>query len=317
MVIEMNNNTLTLSDIIDVLGEPTKRQGGEMLFACPICRSYGNDSHSDNLRYNPNKGILWCFAGGENHSTEVLKMINAKKKDREYKPMTYETKPTTQVNPIPQWELNREEYLQYMVMAQEELFKRPDLLDFIYKKRGLRKETIELVGVGFDPTENTWLLPIFSLKYDCIIDFELREHGEKKKIRRLGGGCSTIAEIYGKRKAKTLYILEGFWKSYALVQYLLDKGITDFAVYSCSHGVNSLFSCMNEINFSNFDEIKLMLDADEAGDDVTKQIINSFPFIKDARKFLYNSGHKDFDEWYVKEVLKIESKTEIADNFPF
>lgn len=299
----MTNTPLTLSDITAVLGEPTKKQGREVLWQCPLCK----DSHKDNLRFNPDKGILWCFAGGQEHAVEVLKMINANRKDREYRPMTTSYEPKSTVNTIHQWELNRDEYLEYMLLAQQELFKRQDLLDYIYEKRGLRKETLELCGVGFDPSEGangSWVLPIFSLKYGCIVDFELREHGDKKLIKRVGGGCATIAEIYGRKQAKTLYILEGQFKSYALVQYLLDKSIKNFSVYSCSNGVGSLFNCMNEINFSNFEEVKLMLDADDEGSKVTEKIIAQMPFIKDVRGFLFKSGHKDFDSWLVNEVLK-------------
>lgn len=298
---------ITLEDLVQELGEYKKR-GQHYYFQCKYCL----DEHRDNMIYTPSKNLLKCFAD-ESHSrmllSEIMKKKYADNQGKEYKPMTtsYEPKPT--VNIVHQWELNRDEYLEYMCLTQQELFKRQDLLDYIYEKRGLRKETLELCGVGFDPSEGangSWVLPIFSLKYGCIVDFELREHGEKKLIKRVGGGCATIAEIYGKKQAKTLYLLEGQWKSYALVQYLLDKGVENFSVYSCSNGVGSLFGCMNEINFSNFEEVKLMLDADDEGSKVTEKIIAQMPFVKDVRGFLFKSGHKDFDSWYVAKVLKRE-----------
>ena len=281
------NKEITLDQVTSILGQPTGKQGGEYVWQCPYCM----DSHKDNMRFNERKGLLWCFADPE-HSKEVLKKMN-----NDYKPM-----PKTD-NSTPKWVTMQEKYVEYMMQCNEELLSNQEMLDYVYKKRGLSKKVVSLTGLGFDSEANQFVIPIFGLKEDMITDFELRAYGDKKIISRVGGGHNTVAVIYGNQKAKTLYIVEGMIKGYVLTQFLLEKNNKDFTVYSCSNGAKSLLKCMPTINFSNFEEVKLMLDADECGTEATNEIISYYPFCKDVRAFLFDSGCKDFDQWYVNKYL--------------
>ena len=282
-------DNITLDQVKQILGEPTKKIGAELCFQCPYCM----DSHKDNMRFNERKGLLWCFADPE-HSKEVLKKMSGNK--NEYQPVQ-----KTSVSEVPKWEVMQEKYVEYMEQSIEELMSNQELLDYVYKKRGLTRKVIDLVGLGFDSETNQFVIPIFGLKEGCkITDFELRAYGDKKVISRVGGGHNTVAMIFGCDKAKTLYFTEGFLDGYALLQYLLDKNQSDFTIYSCSHGAESLLKCLSSVNFSNFEEVKLMLDNDEAGDKATKAIIENYVFIKDARKFLFDSNCKDFCQWYLE-----------------
>lgn len=289
---------ITLDEVINVLGQPRTKLSGEYVWQCRYC----GDSHKDNMRFNEDKGLLWCFADPE-HSKEIVKEIYAKRKDEEYKGNYVPIKKVEIKNVIPKWEINKEKYLEYMCLTQDYLLNNDELLEYVYKKRGLTKKALGLLGWGFDHTENCFTIPIFSLKYDCITDFELRQKSDKKEIRRVGGGCSTIAQIYGCRKAKSLFITEGFIDGGVLYQWMSDRGQKDFTIYSCSHGVSSLYNCLNEICFSDFDEIKLILDNDADGDKWTEKIIETFPFIVDKRGFLKNKGVKDICDYYNKFVL--------------
>lgn len=286
------HDNITLYDIKKILGEPTGKQGGEYVWQCPYCL----DSHKDNMRFNERKGLLWCFADPE-HSKEVLKQMSGNKRD--YQPVQ-----KTSVPEVPKWEIMQEKYVEYMEQSIEELMGNQELLDYVYKKRGLTRKIIDLVGLGFDSEAQQFVIPIFGLKEGCkITDFELRAYGDKKVISRVGGGHNTVAMIFGRDKAKTLYFTEGFLDGYALLQYLFDKNQSDFTIYSCSHGAESLLKCLPSVNFSNFEEVKLMLDNDEAGDKATKAIIEQYPFIKDSRKFLVDSGCKDISEWLLCQAL--------------
>lgn len=286
---------ITLEQVTTICGNYTSKNGVNYTFRCPICSEEGHDKKGDNLIYNSDRHIIKCFAN-QNHTLEILSRINKqypiKREYKEFVPKIYEP---------PIWEIRQSKYLEYLLLAQEKLMFNRELLKYIKDKRGLTEKTLDLCGIGFDDTENCFTIPIFSLKHDCITDFELRQYGEKK-IRRIGGGCATIAKIWGLSKAKTLYIVEGFIDGMTLTQWLLEKNQKDFTVYSCSNGVGSLLGCMREINFSNFNEIKLILDNDEAGDGVTNAIINKYPFIKDSRKFLKDSGLNDVNEFYVEKV---------------
>lgn len=281
------NKEITLYDIKKILGEPTGKSGGEYVWQCPYCM----DSHKDNMRFNERKGLLWCFADPE-HSKEVLKKMN-----NDYKPMPKAD------NSVPKWVTMQEKYVEYMMQCNEELLSNQEMLDYVYKKRGLSKKVVSLTGLGFDSEANQFVIPIFGLKEDMITDFELRAYSDKKVISRVGGGHNTVAVIYGTQKAKTCFFTEGFLDGYALLQYLFDKNQTDFTIYSCSHGAESLLKCLPTVNFSNFEEVKLMLDADEAGDKATKAIIEQYPFIKDSRKFLFDANVKDVGEWVLCQAL--------------
>ena len=284
------NKEITLDQVISILGQPTGKLGGEYVWQCPYCL----DSHKDNMRFNERKSLLWCFVDPK-HSKEVLKKMNGKESD--YKPIA------KSASSVPKWVTMQEKYIEYMAQCQEELLNNQELLDYVYKKRGLSKKVIDLVGLGFDSEANQFVIPIFGLKEDMITDFELRAYGDKKVISRVGGGHNTVAMIYGTDKAKTLYFTEGFLDGYALLQFLLDKNQSDFTIYSCSHGAESLLKCLPSVNFSNFEEAKLMLDADEAGDKATKAILEYYPFIKDSRKFLFDAGVKDIGEFLLCQAL--------------
>ena len=43
---------LTEQMVINHLGQPVKREGGELLFQCPECAKIGNDKSKNNLKYN-------------------------------------------------------------------------------------------------------------------------------------------------------------------------------------------------------------------------------------------------------------------------
>lgn len=288
---------VTLEQVIAVAGNYNCKSGYNYSFRCPICANEGHDQKGDNLIYNSDKKIVKCFAN-EYHSFDVLALINEKcPTKREY---SSATKPVEQ----PIWVQRQEKYVEYMCLTQEKLLNNKELLLYLYKKRGLKKLAIDLCGMGFDDTENCFTIPIFSLGQDAITDFELREKSENKKIRRIGGGCATIAKIWGVDKAKDLYIVEGFIDGITLAQWLLESKRDSFTIYSCSNGVGSLFNCLKEIDFSNFDNVKLILDNDEAGDLATKQIIDKYKFITDCRHFLVVSGCKDVNEYYLRKVVK-------------
>lgn len=295
---------ITLEQIKSVCGEPTHKSGNQYTFACPICQRYGGDKGKNNLQYNEQKQIFKCFADNS-HTLEILDIINDKHKQKE----DYKQKVVIKQPQKTQWALNKDKYFEYQHLCNSHLLQLPECLGFLFEKRGLTKKTVELVGLGYDHTENKFVIPIYSLKHKTITDFEMRLKDENKKvINRVGGGCSTIAVIYGLNASDTLYITEGFIDGYVLVQWLLDKGQHDFTVYTPSNGVSSLYNCLPEIKFNNFKKIKMILDNDEAGDNATQKIIDDYPFIIDSRQFLKNKNVKDICDYYNKFVID-KSKT--------
>ena len=48
---------ITLDLLIKYLGAPERKRGAEYVWQCPYCL----DSHKDNLTFNAQKGIVYCF----------------------------------------------------------------------------------------------------------------------------------------------------------------------------------------------------------------------------------------------------------------
>ena len=297
-------DNITLADIRDVLGQNGKKSQGNWLFQCPICC----DSSADNLIVKGNGAYIHCFSCSNNEGGRyVLSEIERKRaKERENERKVV-------VNNTPRFldKTIQEQYAEYMYMTNEYLLEHQDLLDLLYEKRGIDKQTVIDCGIGYDYTEEHWVLPLLSLVHKNIfMGFEYRRKNFDKydngsKVRREKGFIADICTVWGYGKKKTLYILEGFLDSYCLRQYLRNKRLPDdYAIFSCSNGVSSLLNVMNRINFSDYSEVKLMLDTDKAGCENTDKIIEKYPFIKDVRWFLFQSDSKDFGEWYMKVVNK-------------
>ena len=292
---------VTLADIRDILGQNGKRSGENWLFQCPICL----DKSRDNLIVKGNGAYIHCFScanneGGKYILTEIERK-RAKERERE----------RVVINDTPRFldkEL-QEQYLDYMLITNERLLADREMLDFLYEKRGIDEKTVLECGIGYDNTEEHWVIPIFSLKYDnMLMGFEYRRknfdaYSNGSKVRREKGYITDICPVYGRKKSKTLILCEGFWDGYSLHQFLREIGNDDHTIYSCSNGVTSYLNVLNRICFANFSEVKLILDTDEAGSKTTKEIINKFPFIKDKREFLFESDCKDVNEW-LKRRLK-------------
>lgn len=306
---------LTLNDITDHLGQPRTKIGTELIWQCPICM----DKSKDNLHYNPNKNVLWCFAN-EEHSKVILSEIMKKK---------HEEKKMSNVE-IPKFVKCQEQYINYQMFCNDMLLGRcdKDLLDFLdsvdmfeqgeydfyldlinsdkpqkareylKQQRGINTSTIEQTGLGFDFYARKWVIPIFDMT-STLVGFEYRLADFKnKKIWREKGTPSCLARIWG-NGSKAL-IFEGFLDSYCA--YQMAKNKDDVSIFSTSAGVSSLTKVISQLQFNKYESISLILDNDEPADKVTKEIIELYPFIKDGRQFLKDSGCKDVNQFMMKEV---------------
>lgn len=275
-------NNITLDDIIEHIGQPAKKQSGELLWQCPYCLDKGRD----NLKYNLQKQVLYCFAV-DNHASILLSEIMKKK---------YADKIDIHV---PQYLSKQQEYLEYQISCNNYLLSNDKALVYLQKTRGINRDTVEKVGMGFDKENNKWVIPIFNDTY--LVGFEYRGADFKhKKIWREKDTKRCLAHIYGCAKAHTIILCEGMLDAYICVQMLNEyKQLDNTTVASVSNGVNGTLAIMPEIKFNNFDKIKLMLDNDEAGDLMTERVLKQYPFVVDARGFLKKYDVKDVTDYYL------------------
>ena len=311
---------LTLNDIQEYLGQTGKKQGDEIVFGCSICKLSGGDVHSDNLKWNTKKNVLYCFKDSE-HSRILLSEIMKKK--HEAKRMENKE--------IPAYIKNQEKYLYYMELCnsallgtltkdwidavnEQDMFEDNeydfylDLINtdkpqkaqsYLKQQRGINTSTIEQTGLGFDFKARKWVIPIFDMSCN-LVGFEYRLADFKnKKIWREKGTPSCLARVWGNgRKA---IVQEGFLDSMCALQMAKNK--EELSIFSTSAGVSALPKVISQLQFNKYDSITLILDTDEPADKVTKEIIEKFPFIKDGRGFLVDSNCKDVNQYMLKKGL--------------
>ena len=290
---------LTLNDITDHLGQPRAKIGTELIWQCPICM----DKSKDNLHYNPNKNVLWCFAN-EEHSKVILSEIMKKK---------HEEKKMSNVE-IPKYVKCQEQYINYQLFCNDMLLGRCDkhLLDFLdsvdmfeqgeydfyldlinsdkpqkareylKQQRGINTSTIEQTGLGFDFYARKWVIPIFDMSCN-LVGFRYRGAlFSEKKVWTEKGTPKTLARFYGADTAKICYCVEGEWDSLIMVQWLLENNQKDFMVVSPSNGASSLLSVMPQLQLNKFEQIKLIMDNDSAGDKATEEVLKTYPMVVDG-----------------------------------
>ena len=169
---------LTLNDIQEYLGQTGKKQGDEIVFGCGICQLSGGDVHSDNLKWNTKKNVLYCFKDSE-HSKIIMSEIMKKK---------YEAK-RMENKDIPAYIKNQEKYLYYMELCnsallgtltkdwidavnEQDMFEdgeykfyldliktdKPRLArEYLEAQTGINKDTIKMSGLGLDFFKNKWV----------------------------------------------------------------------------------------------------------------------------------------------------------------
>ena len=316
---------LTLNDIQEYLGQTGKKQGSEVSFSCPLCNSLGRDRHGDNLKFNTFKNVLYCFCE-DSHSKQILSEIMKKK--HEAKRMENKE--------IPAYIKNQEKYLYYMELCnsallgtltkdwidavnEQDMFEDNeynfylDLINtdkpqkaraYLKEQRGINTSTIQQTGLGFDFYARKWVIPIFDMSCN-LTGFRYRGAlFSEKKVWTKKGTPKTLARFYGADTAKTCYIGEGEGDCIVLVQWLLENNQKDFMVVSPSNGASSLLSVMPQLQLNKFEQIKLIMDNDTAGDKATEEVVKNYPMVKDERAFLKQSGIKDINDFYLRKVVK-------------
>ena len=292
-----------LGAVIDCFGEPNQVSGNYYKWQCPLCK----DSHKDNLVFNKEKRILWCFAN-ESHAPLILKDMLRKKKIKIEKA----DKENAGQETIPDKykaicnDEKQKEFYKYMQNCNRCLYIRPVIYEYLFVQRGIRKETLNHIPLGYDVDRNLWTIPTIEYttnndKDNIILGFEYRpiDFSNKKGIFREKGTPTGLAMINQyTSKMEILIIVEGYFDGYTLWQFLDDKGQSDYYhIVTPSNGVTSLLKYMPQIDFDKYKKFQLFLDNDDAGNSVAQQIIEKHPMFK---RIILPCGCKDFNEHYIK-----------------
>lgn len=263
---------IVLQDLINYLGEPTNNQGSEYKWRCPICNSLGGDTTGDNLCFNEKKQILKCFADDQ-HSKDVLSEIN--------KEILGKNKNNLKQN-IKRWN-------DYLLNSQ-------DLLTKLEKTRGINKDTVKALNIGYRKDSKQFIFPAYDMN-GSLFGGELRKFVGEKEIKKLTGTNSRLCLV--NRGTDNLYILnEGFIDSSIMYQILSKSGENySINLITPSNGVHTIPELIKKYDLTNIDLV-VFLDNDNAGRNVSKQlesIINK-PYIEIV---LTCNCCKDMNDFYL------------------
>lgn len=289
---------LTLDLIIEHLGNPIRKRGCEYEWQCPICK----DTGKDNLKFNSQKGILYCFAN-ESHARTILSNIMRNQKDlylnnkKEGLNRPIEANKTQEDKLTPEVQ---EKFKQYMIECNTSLLNDSKVLDFLKKKRGINQETVSNTGMGIDKTKRRWVIPTFKYMCNEIIGFEYRPPDlSKKGLCREKGTPTGLAQINCYTpKTESLVIVEGYFDGYALLQYLTETNQSqNYHIVTPSNGVQGLLKQMRVIDFRKYKKFELFIDNDKTSCPIANKIIEEYPLF---HKVELKCGCKDFNEHYLK-----------------
>ncbi len=190
--------------------------------------------------------------------------------------------------------------------------------------RGIPKEYFKRSGVKLayseydGETPNSFNFP-FSLKGDLIgYKTILIDKKVMWSVGNIKGADLYNWEVAKKKGTKRLYITEGEWDCHAL-EYMLEKasgGKYKYAVTSLPHGAGSAASVIGRMRKeieTIFDEIVLVFDFDEAGDNAVKEVQKVIPDvlvaphvsrIKDANQALLEGEHQTFVDFVLWKARK-------------
>lgn len=310
---------ITLQDLKEYLGDYERKIGDEYIWQCPMC----NDSHKDNLKYNNEKDVLACFAD-YSHSHTIIKDITKKlHQEKKEKETTEEHKLAKQHHTVTKEEFFstievyservQEELLMYQCECADNLLNHQKSLDYLYKTRGINKDTVEFTGMGIDLKLRKWVFPTFKYSITTkthLIGFEYRnpdfDHNKpKKEIRRYkyqkdGVAYSMLTGLAMINaytpNIKILVIVEGYIDGYLLWQFLeAENQAKYYHIITSSNGVGSLLKQLSAVNFSAYQKFYLYIDNDKAGNENAQKILERYPFFE---RFIRDC--KDFGEWYLK-----------------
>lgn len=297
---------VNLEKIIDKLGQPLKRSGQNLIWECPYCL----DKSQNNLIYNIDKGVLWCFASGGEHSGMILSEISKNSSDKIYtKPYAIEPKKKTLAPDKIKY------FTDIMHKYNDELLNNSKMLDFLECKRGINSNTVKNCFIGVDMANKRFVFPTIEFMTNNIIGFEYRPLDLSKNIRREIGGLTGLAQVNSfTNKTQALAILGGYLDCYAFYQHLKEIGQIDFYhIATSSNGEGATLKYLEDTkeHFNKYCRIYLYLDSDNTGITQMEKIKAKFPFVEIKTM---SCGCKDFNEHYLKCIKSQRSVPELPQN---
>ena len=182
-----------------------------------------------------------------------------------------------------------------------------ELLNLLYQKRGINKETVYNMNIGFEPHLNKWVFPNYGYRTDAgmeILGYELRPKDfSKKGLCRSKGSPNNLSAVNRYNKdTEILCVVEGYLDAYSLWQHLNEHGQSSkYHIVTPTNGINSLPKYIDRIEFDKYKKHYLFVDNDDVSRPIADKICAKYPF----ENIRLTCGCKDFNEHYLRCIKKI------------
>ena len=99
------------------------------------------------------------------------------------------------------------------------------------------------------------------------------------------------------KEAEILYVVEGIKDAYNLCQFFGEN--KNYAVICGSNGVSATLQALEDMDLKKYKRVALLLDNDNAGDEMTKKVLEKYPNIVDCRSML--GEYKDITDYIMSK----------------
>ena len=307
-----NSDKVTLTELMFLLGEPTRIEGDEYLWQCPDCL----DTGKNNLKFNARKVVLSCMSDKDNHKSVYAKIMKMRKEiEKAEKNLPNKDKPVIKVTS------------EMLKKFNADVLAKPKALEFIHKKRGITQDTVKDLKIGYCNGQEVnvsqdschWVFPAFN-QDGMLIGAEFRhpefiEYRPKQKLFHTHNLGRVLCKINPNIEGKNAIFTEGFIDGILMYQWLKENNIhTQYDIFTGSNGASSIVTLLDAFDFSEYEKVIFCLDKDKNTDPTKKSMkgVEAMNAIKAKIKHVIYDMHfdckccKDFNDYYVKHNPNID-----------
>lgn len=204
-------------------------------------------------------------------------------------------------------------FLKVIVKHCQKFFK-GEIAEKLSKDKGIKVETLEKAGLGYNPKTNSYIIPVMSVDGKSIWDVRMYKIGGNFITTK---GCKTALYGWDKMKSDTIWLCEGEWDALVMTEILKDNNIrqTVLAVQGASTFKGEWANIFRD------KAVFVLYDNDDAGRKGAFKVYNNILGVIDSLKFVhwsekYANGFDVRDYYKLKGSKTFKSLTSLMELYP-